>query len=324
MPSYIDIPFLAVGSVKKFEPRHPVYLLQVGTHDYVVIKKELGAKPVDLQHNLKAMKVVSPAAAGKVLCQQELEAIDDLLQTSKYWAEHLQKPEDPDVSSLRQDMQMHGTWFKMAKAEELFHLGKAMESLKDRQDKSGVRAIAEALNRSGGLESLGQIVAIDAYNDNTDRFEPHFPGEERKSSKWLVLVNVDNVIFALGNQLHKPIGLDSYDPASNFRDVNETIEAAERRTDAKWLGRILARDKLEWRKKYAKEIVADLETAMGPRNRKFAMFASQWKRLNSNAPDRIVKGMHSATSALTLKLKGLASKPNCPAGVVSRLKVITG
>lgn len=269
------------------------------------------------------IKVVSPGAAGKVLCPQELAAIDDLLQTSKYWAEHSQKGEDPDVTSLRQDMLMHGTWFKMAKAEELFHLGKAMETLKSKQDKSGVRAVAEALNRSGGLESLGQIVAIDAYNHNTDRFMPCFPDEPRISKEWLVLVNSGNVIFALDHELHKPIGLDSYESGSAFRDIDKTIEELEPNSMEPWRGRILAKDKLEWRKKYAKDIVADLEKAMGPRNRKFAMFASQWKRLNSNAADRIVKGMHSATSALVLKLKGMALKPNCPAGVASRLKLIT-
>jgi hypothetical protein len=325
MPNYMDIPFLAVGAVKKYEPRRPVYLIEVGIDSYVVIKNESGANPRDLHFNLKAMKLASPAGAGKVLCQQELAAIDDLLKTSAYWAKQLNKPEDDDVVALRKDMMMPGTWFKMAEAKELFHLGKAMKHLKEKQDKSGVRAIAAALNRPGGLEALGQIVAIDAYNHNTDRFAPNFDGEDRWGQEWLVLVNADNVIIALDKDLQKPIGLDQFFGASEYKNVSQAIEELEPQFTEKWRGRILSKAYTEQRKRYAKEIVIDLEKALGPRNRKFAMFASQWKRLDPKAADRIFKGMSSGISALTVKLRSLVnnkSKP-VPAGIESRLRILT-
>ena len=212
----------------------------------------------------------------------------------------------------------------------LVSLEQAVKERDEDNDKTKIRQIAAALNAPKGLERLGEIAATDLFNGTSDRFVPYNKDSElapwhRKNSTIeygvKTLNNVDNVLLALEGRNLRPIGLDAFDPSSAYRDQVQPLKDIESNEPAKWPGRMLAANKVAERMAFARDIVEDLETLLGPRNRKLPF--TNTHRLDSDAARRIYKGMDSGTTKIKEQLrKYLQSNKRqndlVPRGVIDR------
>lgn len=314
------------STVKALDPGHPVYLLVAEDDSHIVIKKEGTQDADNLRRNQLAMQLASPQARSVILSGAELLALKRYIDFQKMHARFGGSELTADVKGLKKDLASTGTWFKMREAKGLTNL-KAVARMALEGDKSGARALAKSLNRSGGLEALGRIVGADLFNQNGDRFLPGYAtptiieygtGTEQVF-KCKALVNVGNVMAALSDGKLKVIGLDSWDPAGEHLDEAKLTKGV---SALSWNGALLAPDKKAKRLQFAEDICHDLELLMGPRNRRFSFL--QQTRLDSDAPQRIVSGMESIRKRLIDKMVASMKRPNPPAGLASRLAILRG
>jgi hypothetical protein len=304
----LDKPIWGIESFENLHAGHPVFLIAGYDGSHLVIKKESTLDQQNVRRNQLAMQLASPQARSVILSLNEVTALHTAVADARSWAIILQRPLSPDVGVLDQYLANPGTWFKMKEAKGLMNLGGAVQRLQT-GDKSGVRAMAKALNGSGGLEALGKIVGADMFNNNGDRFTWKGGGfvevgTERIDVK--ALVNVGNVMGAMSGSKLTMIGLDSWDPLGvDQADMNQQI------SPDLWLGVILAEPKASARLEFAKLIADDLNLLLGPRDRRFEFL--QQTRLNPDAPKRIVKGMESITQA-DRQARGFAETPGRAGG----------
>jgi hypothetical protein len=331
---YID-PFDT--TVTQLVQGHPVFLLAAEDGSKLVIKQEhaLDAGKA-LSHNLEVMAMVSPTTDGsRVLLPKEVDALHYVVKSSEVLAPLLRRVEQEGIVQLRLCLLAPNPWFKMPAAERLMSLEEASAQLRAQANKHGVRAIAKSLNANGGFERLGEIVAVDLYNHNLDRFDwshlcgkksrgLRYPWSTNKYDRFLTIANVGNVLVALEAGETKPVGLDSYDPRSLFRSPDTPVEKVEKGLcvdQPPWGGRLLAiTEGARQRKAFAKDILADLNVTLGERDRSFCMFSK--KRLDDDGDKRIVKGMEKATTLLIQMLQAKCSATNAPPGLASRLEIL--
>jgi hypothetical protein len=318
--------------VKALSPGHPVFLIACEDDDsHLIIKQENQTPATDarkaLNHNLKAMAQVSPALAGsKALIPQEVAVLKVFVRVRELWSRRTHQPEPADVDVLRRSLVSPGPWFKMAEAEDIVDLKSAIQDLKHNQDKTGVRAIARSLNDPGGFERLGQIVAVDLYNHNADRFTWMTAGDLNPMSatneRFKTIGNLGNVLAAMEDGTLRPVGLDSFDPASEYADVEQTIQQLDmgKQQSERWGGHLLGPQGAARRRKFAQDIYDDLQAALGPRHRR--LFFLNKRRLHKDGPLRILRGMDQAISKLRQMLDQKVNKASPPRGLASRLAVL--
>lgn len=327
---YLTEPFDAVFAVKGLAPKHPVFALVLADDSGVVIKqdspnKQGGAE--GLKHNLSIMKTVSPQAAGKMLVPSEVQAIKDYVVRSKQYITKLKQQPDKDLEELEHYIGQYQNWYKMAEAPGLIDLATALSQARaaTNASKRGIRDIAQALNAPGGFETLGRIVAADLYNVNSDRFylNENFGSrdgahDETLGQRYRVLQNIGNVMVTVQKKDRIVLGLDSYDPTSDYHDIHQQIDAA----DAGWWGSLLSTAKRPRLGNFCQDIFLDLEEALGPRNRKFS-FLNQ-KRLDPRGAQRIYDGTQQGRAMIIEKVIKLAGKmaAGTNSGLQSRLLII--
>lgn len=327
-----------IKTVVPLADARPIYLL-VGTDEsQVVIKKELTFNHHDkdnLHYANLAMHRVSPAFLAEVCLPFEVEVLRSFVDMYISIADMTFTLVPAEIDHLDNALQSGGAWFKMSKAEEVRDLSEAMKQLSDHNDKSGVRQIAAALRR-GGLEALGKIIAADLFNGNVDRFNPYFTnrfGQEKRvgdripgpppQQQFAVLLNIGNVLFSMRQNESRPIGLDPYDRQGHWRKMNKTIRRLESTSPGgeDWPGHHLKNipQETQWRARFATLIAEDLETALGPRNRKIAVLSS--RRLPRNADARILTGMNTGINDLKNTFNRSRLGP-IPAGLRDRLHIL--
>jgi hypothetical protein len=302
----------SIFSIKALSPGHPVYLLEgwtLGTG--LVIKQESTIAAKNVKTNAMIMHAVSPGATAVPLKPAELQAL-------RTWS--TANPESAAGRAVVSDLVQTGTWLKMKAAQGLIDLkGAANAALAG--DKSDVRLIAKALNAPGGLEALGAIIAADAFNANNDRFA--FDGQggmNWQGSRLQCLANVGNVFIAANKSgAMTPIGLDTWDPGSQHKDLRDPLNEQL----ARWPGRLLADPAKADRTTFADMVVDDLETVLGPRNRNFfAKALVGTDRLDRQAKPRVVTGIEAGARKIRDYLKhryGPASRQTLPVGLAQRL-----
>ncbi|MEN8150234.1 MAG: hypothetical protein ABFS86_10450 [Planctomycetota bacterium] len=291
-----------IYTAKALAPGHPVFKLDGfgddrGKIDSVVVKLETNQSSANVQAAAMIMTVVDRNARTEALKPLEVGQL-------KLWA---QGGEVPDVDAfqtaldLARQLEIPGAWVKMD-VKRLTMLDGAVKKRLDpaNPDKADVRLIARALKKHGGLEKLGEIIAADLFNGNTDRFGPPFelqPGRGPGGIPLDAIYNVGNVFVACdGKGRGSPIGLDNYDPASEWKDLNNGDIDPNR-----WGGMLLHPRRKADREQYAGLIVSDLEALLGPRNRKFSL--SSKNRLGSGRKRRIRNGMGSGAKKLKRALQ---------------------
>lgn len=311
----IDAHYLS--GLVNLSPNRPVFLLTATDGSHVVIKQEVQVHAGDAQNMkfaLKAVKTVSPAAAGKSLTQGEIQVLQDHVDIHEYIANATMRALDPDTAYLKQLLINGGLWFKMDKAEGITNI-EAAKVKAAAGDKSGVRAIAAALSAPDGLEALGRIIAADLWSGNNDRFAPS--GSDKPGYR--VCQNPENVLLSIQGTL-KPIGLDAYEAMGAYRNYNSNIEDIEG-IDT-WGGRLLAHTERAALKDFCRKAVADIEDTLGPRNRRGLGVLGRKSRLPADAATRLQHGIISGALPIRAKMRQLAGKPGAPAGLINRLTIL--
>jgi hypothetical protein len=301
---------------------HPVFKLEGwgddnGNLDAIVIKQETGAgdnfnrRDVRVQTGL--MTRVDRGSNSIVLKREEIEQL-------KMYADGGSVADSEGLKAaneLKRQLGIQGVWIKM----DLKHLVGMDSALKHRMqgDKTDVRLIAAALKKPGGLEKLGQIIAVDLFNGNKDRFiyskaaggkHPDLP------ERFKAISNLGNVLIALdGNGRGTPSGLDSYDPSNYHNDLRMPVGPND-----DWAGMLLAKGWDQQRQTFAGNVIFDLEMVLGPRNRKIA-FASK-NRLGSNRKQRLLNGMLSGMKIIQRTLLPARNRPNFPVGLATRMSLL--
>ncbi len=311
-----------IYTIQKISDGHPVYLLEGFDdmpQDTLVVKLEGGQAPAAVAANVKIMNVIDKSAKQKVLTPTEVQEL-------RNWAGFFVHNAPVDVTAARAfaaDLVQPGTWVKMG-TKRLTTLDSAMTA-RLAGDKADVRLIARALKRNGGLEKLGSILVADLFNGSSDRFVYPGPGMPVPfaTGAFQHLQNIGNVFVSCDqNNLVRPIGLDGFDPYSDFKNPGMTVNAQEHGSVDQWPGRLLASTQGPARRQFATGCVADLETVLGPRNRKIR-FASKL-RLGGNAGHRIAAGMDQGINVLKQKMLAWRANPAKPMPPVmtSRMQVL--
>lgn len=329
MPLNLQAEFAALDilTVKKLgDDKQPVFLL-VGPIDQLVIKQESTPFPGDprnMRYALRTMRAIDPATASRQLSKREIDALMAFVEDEKADADLPGATPNPDLAKLERALlnAVGATWQKMNKLDGLVSLqDAAVQARARKRNKAGVRAIAAALTAPGGLERLGAILVADLFNGNDDRFslDDQSAQFDFLGLSFRRMTNMANVVLCLQDNVLTPVGLDPYACRGEFRYLDKPT------VDPRWPGRQLARTPQAglWRKTFAADVVSDLETALGPRNRKI-LFAST-NRLPKNAADRIAAGMEEGIRRLKKKLyEGV--KPGqvdrIPPGLRARLVVL--
>jgi hypothetical protein len=325
---------------------HPVFLLAAEEDgSKLVVKQELKPNIKDttqaLGHNLEAMALVSPTTVGsQVLYPDEVDVLHLFVERSGAMAGLFEQPESEGVVALRGYLLGGSPWFKMPVAAGIVSVAEASDQLREHADKSGVRAIAKSLNHKGGFERLGEIIAVDLYNHNHDRFTwAHatgvkgfagllmgckYPWSNNRKDRFFAIRNLGNVLVAVEEGENRPVGLDSWAPNNPYATLERTVEEIDQKCgddETKWGGHLLAPGAAALRKKFAAEVLDDLNVALGQRDRSFSMCSK--KRLESNGDSRLVKGMEQGARRLIQMLQTKCAN-NPPRGLGSRLKILRG
>jgi hypothetical protein len=291
----------------------------------VKAEKNLNAKPAHAIFGAKFMNAVDPFARSKILTTNEISALKDWVA-----AETL-----GPGNELRKILSAgYLVWRKMENRDSLISLQDAVKEREESHDKTKIRRIAAALNAPKGLERLGEIAAADLFNSNSDRFVPNNPNNpmspwslKDSTTQYAVktLTNVDNVLLALEGRNLRPIGLDAFDTSSVYNDHIKPLNKIERDSVAHWPGRMLAANKIADRMTFARDIVDDLETLLGPRDRKLPF--TNTHRLSSDAARRIYKGMDSGVAKIKERLRKYLESDKrqndrVPPGVIDRASAL--
>jgi hypothetical protein len=193
-------------------------------------------------------------------------------------------------------------------------------------DKGLLREFQEALWATGGLESLGMIVACDLFVGNNDRFNPTGGSNRTYGATTLnfkVVKNVTNIFIGGPSTGRWFTGMDFLDPNAGFRWFNQTIAQIKMMYDQDWPGQYLV-DK-EKRQKFCKDIIWDLNLILsgGASVAKQGLLAPKKTWTGDKAKDRLETGMIAGGQQIR---DGLTSKygndPNRPAGLDSRLAAL--
>jgi hypothetical protein len=301
-----------ISGVKKLDRLRPVYLL-VGDGGKVVVKRDNTPHDVDprnMRTALRNMKIVDRTMATKQLTRAEMQALSQFVELKRMEAEMFNSPLADDVKSLSQDLEVVGivSWVKTNFFDGLVNLESAAAMVLNEGKKTGIKAIAAALNLPGGFEKLGQILAVDAFNGNDDRFS--FSNAPVVNPGFRRLTNPGNVAVCLQDNVLRPVGMDAYAGNAEFRSVAEAGPP-----DREWSGYRLREDQRAWRKTFCEEVEADLEKSLHPKNR----FVSLTRRLSHNAAPRLAAGMDQGIVMLRTKLLAMHAPAQRPPGLHARI-----
>jgi hypothetical protein len=262
--------------------------------------QKLGRKEA-LSVNVNLMRSVDPDAEVVVLTGDELQAIREYIDYQLKIARELRNPLSVPVQELSQALEFGGKWVKM-EFKDLMNLDDVGN---DRLggNKTGVRQFAAALKAPGGLEKLGEIIAVDLFNHNRDRFALRTT-TEFNNIRLKFLVNIGNV-FLSSRQVS---GLDSWDPFSTLKVTRKHLN--EQLGHNEWGGYLLQEHgtvtingRVITRGVFAEGAIDDLETVLGPRDRNFFLLRN--KRLPMDAKRRLKQGMMSGATKIRDHLREL-------------------
>ena len=308
----------AIDFVSQFVDRHPVFLLE-GVDGNLVVKQE-GDNRVNVGNSAAIMTSVDPGARSVVLESVEVAALTAISKVCKHG------------DGCKCDKIKHflntgkaSTWIKMEAKTDLLDLASAAEA-RFQGDRTNVKLIAKTLRDTGGLEKLGSIIAADAFNGYNDRFafDGHggdlFPpnATDTAPGRLKCLLNVGNVFVCMAPSGGATVvGLDTFDPGSQHKDWRTELNEGV----VEWPGRMLADSALAERMAFASMVAEDLETVLGPRNRKNP-FGTK-RRMPKDAAKRLNAGMFEGAKKIRRSLidRGRQGYKH-PIGLVQRLDAL--
>lgn len=278
-----------------------VFLVQGIDGSEVVVKYD--APGLDqVKATTLAVKAIDPAARMKVLSTGELHELErwceDIADLEAFYAQLVKEgmiKSSPFSKNRDAASDLHAT-IKEAKKYNSF-LAKmnkmTVHNIEDAVEERGkggkdlLRAFAKGLKDDGGLEMFGKVMAADMFNQNFDRFNPEPPPKAVTKTigpfnfTFRALVNVSNILMQDTGTMFKATVLDYADPQRGFSHPG--IKLANISSD--WGGSFIV-DKKK-RKKFAEDIVYDLEQLLNPKKSKFSLKT----KLGRDAAKRIEAGM---------------------------------
>lgn len=302
-----------------------VFLLGGYNNDEVVVKADV-VSDEKVRQTKFAMKTVDAPSKLRLLTPTD---INELRSWAQYATALLKLAPQTFYGDGLEDLdhltrQTGMSWVKMPKLSLLVLKKVVLKAREgDAQNVSNLKQFRTFLNFRGSLFKLGQIIAVDLFTSNRDRFVPFaqngfHDGDLNMTFK--ALQNVGNV-FMLEDltQGWVPTGIDFIDPNSYFGDFNMPVDALEQQRNAIWPGRVLVNR--TYRKKFAKDIVDDLEMIL-------------WKpsknplktKLRSEAPSDLEDGMENGRQRLIAELRKKINNTAKQqlAGFHSRLQILLG
>lgn len=169
------------------------------------------------------------------------------------------------------------------------------------------RKFTKALNKSGGLEKLGAIMAGDFFIGNEDRFHSFGTGiglkmqGEAKTHSFKVIFNLGNIIVVKpGKGKRTALSmLDYMDPNTAFLSIDQDLDGLEasNKFGDKWPMRVLLEPAS--RKKIAEDLVDDLRYLMKPEKSLFGMNNLSGSRAATRVNKGIVEGIKGIKKALS-------------------------
>jgi hypothetical protein len=327
MPLSVQTPIRAsdVMEVKNLK-EGKIFLLTGRDGSKLVIKGEAGVTGDATKAAAPVVKAIDALGKMKPLVQSEVLELQKFVRASQMYTTFIKQTmgdlvtpanaqEEQTISELEDLLEVRGVASAMGRTDiaKMNYVGMSTLSVvldvegKPADDESWDEArgtfakFIKALNKSGGLERLGEILAADFFLGNNDRFTTSGSGmqvklyEEKKRLK--VLVNLGNVILVKEKKgtATRPGMLDYMDPAGDLKDLTLTAAAYQ----GKWEMPVLL-DKAS-RSTLAKNLVEDLEYILKPEKSLFGMN----KLGGSSAHKRVESGI---TNGLRKIKKTLAAR----------------
>jgi hypothetical protein len=326
MPLSVNNPIFAndIDHITMFKALK-VWLLTGPNDDKVVIKSD-AIQQVQYKSASPIVKAIAPGAKLKILIAPEIAALKQFIADYEQIAQAYQAlgmAYRPDEAQAISDLKLSLTFgfpFVKMEAVDVKDLKEALNNrLGPNADKTDLRNFTTTLNAPGGLERLGQIIAVDLFNGNKDRFYPGAAGTELIGGvnfNFRCLVNVGNV-FRVATVGGSDVGaLDFIDPQSVFKDINTPLSQAEATAGTPWPGRVLA-DKKQ-RNEFAKDVVHDLESVLSPRKSAFSLKT----KLKGDAASRLANGMVEGAQRIKSKLEVKYNPGRWTPGITDRYMVM--
>jgi hypothetical protein len=333
MPLSLDLPVTA-SDIEKVVllPKGNIWLLLGHQQDRLAIKVDV-IQADNVKFGNSIMKAVAPEARVKVLTEFERQQLRDYAfryEVLRWGYVRSGKEYRPDekraLERLMQFVNGGDLFFKMAAVAPSDLLTVMVNSLKSEDDKD-VRSFAETLAAPGNLEKLGQIIAVDLFVGNRDRFSPGEVGPTVIGDITLqtrCMTNVSNVfVIDLGTAEAAIGALDFLVPGNTFYDIASSLDKIETSTK-KWGGSLLVfqKDRLA----FARDIAYDLELVLNPRrtNRTLKL------KLGLHAPERIAAGLLQGAKAIKARLEkkynmysgNRNNRPSPPLGLMDRYLIV--
>lgn len=325
-----SINFGGTQSIKQLAPRHSVYLVDLGAGK-CVIKQDLINSNRHAMNPASIMNAIDPSAHSRTLGKQELMQLRDWATGNKAFMEvedhtyfmkivnDALKPPTVPRPGMPGQSQQSGAWTVMQAKGNLHDLESAAEK-RLAGNKAGVKAITEKLRAPGGLEKIGEIVAVDAFNSYGDRVD--FDGNGGKKvdgfdTRCKCLWNPGN-FFVDGNE--GVLGLDAIDPNTEFNNWERMPDIP---TGSIYSGTFLRRDNAQARMNLCRMIHEDFELLLGPRNRRGVYKVVGAKhRLPKDSTQRLCRGMESGAQKILAHLQKRFINGQIPMGLKQRLDKI--
>jgi hypothetical protein len=307
--------------VKELKANKVWKLINITGDEELVIKIDAN-EASQIKDANRVAKVIDPMAKVKILSLPEVNALKEYVriyqELSAYFDAHqltckaLEQTEKESVANLKKmldDLDKYPEPFVKMQSLTVHNLEEAAIQ-RSQGNKELVKDFASILKAQGGLEKLGEVVAVDMFNDNTDRFYPGY-NTTRKFGTFNILlkvcVNPGNVMMALNDQNNLSITiLDFIDPQSNLKTYNAPITGAAAGINAITDRRL--------RKQFAKDIISDLESFLHPKKSKYSVLT----KLGSNAATRLERGMVQGMNKIRAKLSS-KYPGGLPGSVANRL-----
>lgn len=282
-----------------------VFLLIGITDERLVIKID-SVGTDQIKDANRVAKVIDRSARVKILTRQEVFELKTYVATYNELVAFYDAMGMTNVPFLRSDKetmdQLKSQLDNLDKYPEPFVKMEAMRlqniqaALEERAkgNKAVVRDIATTLKRDGGLEKLGQIVALDMFNDNTDRFYPNYNTRKKTGPfefECKACVNPGNVMLAVQTDGTMNLtALDFIDPNSRMKTYGGNVADTDGASH-KGIGAISVKSS---RKSFAEDIVHDLEWFLHPKRSKYSLKT----KLGRDAVGRIDKGILQGSKAI--------------------------
>lgn len=299
-----DISGKAFAEIKQLADGHPVFLVTTATEAFVV-KAEDSNSTMKVNLSAEVMTFIDPHAASRVLNRREIMAIRNFANanpgsvtetggTLNQFITAALRPPLPPMPGQRPVSQQTAVMTIMAAKAQLHELEDAANDMLG-GDKTKAKIFTKAFNNPNNLKRLGLILAADAFNGNQDRISFDGPGVKVGTLPRLQRIwNPGNVFISDERRRMTVIGLDNFDPASMINQPGPFDKNG-------YPGVYLRADKAAQRTAMLTGVASDIETLLGPRNRKFSFL--QQTRLPANAVQLMEQGMNEGATKILAFLK---------------------